>query len=201
MSDIDTNIALLAKDKLLSDDILISNTAIEIARVLNLEGNNKTLGLKFVRAAIDSSTIDEFKEKSAEYGKIKPEILVEIFHRVNQRYKNIIIQITNIDSEEYNEETEFSTFGNVEKLNLDLNKVKGGIVSKGTDKYIFNKPVTQNTSLLGLDKLAALKRASAGKVNTSKKSQILSFTDFENDKATNMYEEYFNTISYDFTLT
>ena len=46
MADIDSNIALLAKDKLLSDDILISNTAIEIARVLNLEGNNKTLGLK-----------------------------------------------------------------------------------------------------------------------------------------------------------
>ena len=57
-----------AKDAVQGEEALISQTAVDIARALNLEGNNQTLGAKFVRNAIDSTSLEQFKEKALQYG-------------------------------------------------------------------------------------------------------------------------------------
>lgn len=57
-----------AKDAVQAEDALISEAAVSIARALNLEGNNQTLGAKFVRNATNSATLEEFKEKALQYG-------------------------------------------------------------------------------------------------------------------------------------
>ena len=68
-SEVDGLIYRRAKDAVQAEDALIGQAATSIARALNLEGNNSTLGAKFVRNAIDSSTLEEFKEKALQYGR------------------------------------------------------------------------------------------------------------------------------------
>ena len=163
-----------ATDLVLNDDSLIASAATSIARALNLEGNNRTLGRKFVRMALDSSDIDNFKEKSSQYGKIKSDLLVEIFHSIKQRHSNLLIQLKN-DSECDDQSSDFLTIpgfsSNSERLNSDMSmtSAKGGLASKQntSTEHKFQIPFgvaskkTQG-SLLGLDKLAQQKRASLG---------------------------------------
>lgn len=58
-----------AKDTVQAEEALIGQAATGVARALNLEGNNRTLGAKFVRHATDSASVEEFKEKASQYGK------------------------------------------------------------------------------------------------------------------------------------
>ena len=194
----DGGLSRRAKEITVNDDMLIGHAAIEVARALNLEGNNKTLGMKIVRSAADSQSFDEFKEKTLQYGKIKAEVLtgksifgnsapkhvyycqivlifltsmslpkipIEIFHNVTQRFNSVFIQLRDGNSDDYDASSgEYSLFGNVERLQSSSEKgglaVKGGLISKHT----FEVPTgtVKKQSLLGLDKLAALKRVNAG---------------------------------------
>ena len=154
-----------ARDRVLADDMLISSASMQIARALNLEGNNRTLGSKIVRCALDSSSLDNFKERAEDYGNIRSEVLQEIYHSVRQRYNNSIIQMRDIGAEEDGDGGEFGAFGNIECL-PGKNILKGGLVPVDAAKHTFQAPTgsgVKKTSLLGLDKLAAQKRLNAGK--------------------------------------
>jgi hypothetical protein len=196
----DGGLSRRAKEITVNDDMLIGHAATEVARALNLEGNNKTLGMKIVRSAADSQSFDEFKEKTLQYGKIKAEVLtgksifgntapkhvyycrvvlifltsmslpkipIEIFHNVTQRFNSVFIQLRDGNSDYEATSGEYSSFGNVERLQSSSEKgglaVKGGLISKHT----FEVPtgtVKKQQSLLGLDKLAALKRVNSGTI-------------------------------------
>ena len=136
-----------------NDSMLIERTAVEIARALNLEGNNRTLGRKFVRMALASNSVDVLKEKSSDYGNIRKELLAEIFHDVKQKYNNILLQIRDADA--HGEESIFGFSGKTETLNLASKQAtRGGLISKSKGSHVFQKPEksVKGISLLGLDR-------------------------------------------------
>jgi hypothetical protein len=139
-----------------NDSMLIERTATEIARALNLEGNNRTLGRKFVRMALAADSIESFKEKSMDYGNIRKDVLVEIFHNVKQKYSNMIIQIRE-QSDVTEEDSMFGFSGKTETLQQLRPEVasRGGLMSKSKETHTFQKPdrnADRNSSLLGLDR-------------------------------------------------
>jgi pre-mRNA-splicing factor ATP-dependent RNA helicase DHX38/PRP16 len=149
-------IARKANELVLDDINLISSTATEISRALNLEGNNKTLGRKFVKIALYSTSIDEFKEKSIEYGQFRRELLIELYHSVHQRYNNIVIQLkSNNNNTNDRNKNDILGFSSTESLQINNNNFKkGGLHS-------FKKPQSNDArrSTLGLDVLAKDKRS------------------------------------------
>lgn len=142
-------------EQIQNDTHLIEIIAVEIARALNLEGNNRTLGRKFVRLALISESFDGFKERSIEYGQIPKEILVEIYHKVKQKYSNLLVQAREDPDHELNENSLFGFSGKTETLSGSTgNVVKGGLQNRETGSHRFQKPEgsSNNKSLLGLDK-------------------------------------------------
>lgn len=151
-------------DEIQNDNNLIENISIEIARALNLEGNNRTLGRKIVRMALMSDNIELFKEKTIEYGQIRKEILIEIFHRIKQKYSNLILHYKELNENDGIEENSLFGFsGKTEVLTSSTNNLlnKGGLRNKDTKNHNFQKPENNNnsdnrgnrpTSILGLDK-------------------------------------------------
>lgn len=142
-------------DSVQNDSLLIERTATEIARALNLEGNNRTLGRKFVRMALASDTIDTFKEKSLDYGNIRKDILVEIFHKVKQKYNNMIVQLRD-QSDVTDADSMFGFSGKTDTLQQLRPEVvlRGGLMPKSRGGHTFKKPNTtdRNVPILGLER-------------------------------------------------
>ena len=135
-----------------NDSSLVGRVAVAIARALNLEGNNKTLGRNFIRLALTSDTIDTFKEKSMQYGNIRKEVLVEIYHDVKQKYNNMLIQLR--DNSDSQGESIFGFSGQTETLRLPIEGgAKGGLL-KAKGGHVFRRPENSQRqgSVLGLDR-------------------------------------------------
>ena len=169
----DGTLSRRAKDLVLSEDVLIATAATAVARALNLEGNNKTLGMKIVRNAVDSSSLEQFKDKAAHYGKIRSEVLMEIYHSVQQRYNNIMIQLQNPLNDE--EDEEYGSFRSAEISKASLTNVVGGL-APAKHKFQMPSSAPKRGSLLGLDKLAAAKRLQQQQTKVSDIGQTESST-------------------------
>lgn len=155
-------------EQIQNDSHLIENVAVEIARALNLEGNNRTLGRKFVRLALISDTLEAFKERSVEYGQIPKEILIEIYHKVKQKYSNSLVQAREDPEDESNENSMFGFSGRTEILNIPTtSKIKGGLQNRETSSHRYEKPPSNNKSMLGLDKHEKSRVSTQPKVSLS----------------------------------
>lgn len=156
----DQQLARRAQELVQDDNVLISTVATEISRALNLEGNNKTLGRKFIRIALNTSDIDDFKAKSIEYGQFRKEFLIELHHSVNQRYINIFNQLKS--NRDIGESDDVLGFCVTESLNTSTSNVKGGLLKIKGSVHSFQKPNNAQKevkkSALGLDTLANEKR-------------------------------------------
>ena len=170
MSRGDDVMARRAAEQVQNDSHLIETVAIEIARALNLEGNNRTLGRKFVRLALVSDSIENFKERSIEYGQVRREILVEIFHRIKQKYANLLLHYRE-ESEgagEVDDQSLFGFSGKTETLNsTQPSHVKGGLQNRETSSHQFQKPEGGGRSTLGLDKHEKSKQQTRSKISVS----------------------------------
>jgi hypothetical protein len=163
--DADATLTRRVAEIIQNDSMLIETTAVEIARALNMEGNNRTLGRKFVRLALASESVDVFKEKTIEYGQIRREILLEIHHRVHQKYSNTLIQQREC-SDGVVDGSLFGFSGKTEKLDMQNEKKssKGGILNRNGSGIVFQKPESLervSKSTLGLDTLSRKKREAA----------------------------------------
>lgn len=150
-------------DQTQNDASLINTTAVDIARALNLEGNNRTLGRKFVRMAVSSSTFEVFKDNSKEYAALPLSLQQKIFDSTKQKAASVLAQMQQgwREREEGNIPqqpggiTGFS--GRTESLETSQNIVRGGLIRGGNaSKHEFQRP-EGGMSALGLDKLARLK--------------------------------------------
>ena len=143
-----------ATETVANDDGIIGSTATTIARAMSLEGNNRTLGRKFVRMALDSPNVDSFVERSKDYAAMKREILSELYHSIIQKRNNVLLQIELDDSDfgelSYGDGQKFLGFSaKVERL--DSNAYTG--TEGGLMKHTFQPPVNRpRASVLGLDK-------------------------------------------------
>ena len=157
-----------------NDAGLIDATAVDIARALNLEGNNRTLGRKYVRMAVASASLGEFRDMSKEYASLPESLQEKIYKEVKKKLESV----KNMMSERVRERGEggegegsesFSGFsGKMDSLGRGDSVVKGGLVR---GKHVYSRPEgvsggasggvrEKKTSALGLDKLAKLKQVS-----------------------------------------
>jgi flagellar biosynthesis GTPase FlhF len=129
-----------AAEQVQNDNMLIETVAVEVARALNLEGNNRTLGRKFVRLALVSESIDAFKEKTIEYGQVRKEILVELYHRVKQKYSNLLVHFREESEGEIDDESLFGFSGKTETLvSYQPSSTKGGLLNRDAS-HQYQKP-------------------------------------------------------------
>jgi pre-mRNA-splicing factor ATP-dependent RNA helicase DHX38/PRP16 len=152
------SIPRLAADRILGDEALAGSVAVAVARAANLEGNNRTLGRKLVRAAMDcrSEGVDSFAVRVNEYCSLRRAVIEDLFNMVVQRYKGVVVQLSHAD-EGGEAPSDGIGFGSTTtKLQSQLPS-KGGLIT-------FNKPESggssaqKSKSLLGLDVLAKEKR-------------------------------------------
>jgi pre-mRNA-splicing factor ATP-dependent RNA helicase DHX38/PRP16 len=163
-----------AYDRVQGDGYLIEGTAVTVARALNLEGNNRTLGRKLVRLALDHRDKGEssFSEKAIEYGPIGRSTLNEVFHTVQQKYRSTINQLkSNVEEPPSSGEGVGGFSGKGERLKSDFrgSSHKGGLISNAS-----GPSGGPTKSVLGLDRLAREKRS----------QPQLSFTDDDHDDIT-----------------
>jgi hypothetical protein len=163
-------------DQTQNDASLINTAAVDIARALNLEGNNRTLGRKFVRMAVSSTSFDDFKDSSKEYAALPVSLQQKIYDSTKQKAASIMAQLQQGKREQEQEQERgvatqsagsFSGFsGTNDRLETTENITRGGLVK--SDKHVFSRPDggmsapprEKKTSALGLDKLAKLKQVS-----------------------------------------
>jgi hypothetical protein len=161
-------LARRAAEQVQNDSHLIETVAVEVARALNLEGNNRTLGRKFVRLALVSDSIENFKERTIEYGQVRKEILVEIFHRIKQKYANLLLHYREESEGEVDDQSLFGFSGKTETLNsTQPSHIKGGLQNRDTSSHQFQKPEGSGRSTLGLDKHEKSKQKSRSKISVS----------------------------------
>ena len=158
-------------DQTQNDPSLIETAAVEIARALNLEGNNRTLGRKFVRIAVSSKNFEAFQDMSKEYASLPVTLQRTIYDSVKHKYDGILAQMQQENGDNNGDSppkpgTIMGFSGKTESLlRTSENITKGGLIKK--DKHIYSRPEgtastgrEHKTSALGLDKLAKLKQVS-----------------------------------------
>jgi len=175
-SESDNMLSRKASEAVQNDNLLIEKAAVQCARALNLEGNNRTLGRKVVRMALHSDSLDIFKEKSLQYGNISKDILMELFHDVKQKYANLMLQYRdNVDAED--EECILGFSGKMETLNPEASTSgsrKGGLQVRGTEKRgAPSQAHSTQKSHLGLKDISHEKRKVAGNQNRSNCSNTI----------------------------
>jgi hypothetical protein len=170
-----------AAEQVQNDSLLIETVAVEVARALNLEGNNRTLGRKFVRLALVSESIDAFKERTIEYGQVRKEILVELYHRVKQKYSNLLLHYREEAEGEIEDESLFGFSGKTETLvSSQSSSVKGGLQNRDA-AHQYQRP---EGARLGLERHEKSKQ-SKSKVTVSWEGEEEPLSTVSNDKSSN----------------
>jgi pre-mRNA-splicing factor ATP-dependent RNA helicase DHX38/PRP16 len=152
------SIPRLAADRVLGDEALADSVAVAVSRAANLEGNNRTLGRKLVRAAMDcrSEGVDSFAARVNEYCSVRRAVVEDLFNLVVQRYKGVVVQLSHAD-EDGEAPSDGIGFGSTATKLQSQSPSRGGLIT-------FNKPGSGGStaqkprSLLGLDVLAKEKR-------------------------------------------
>ncbi|OZJ04171.1 hypothetical protein BZG36_02176 [Bifiguratus adelaidae] len=168
-------------------DDLVHNIAVELSRVLNLVNPNDLLAKRVIQIARRETNVDQFVKACHTFGRFRDEFLYDIYTTITQFDKRTST-VPEGSPKPIEEPKQRSS--EVLVLGSDAN---GGLVaglnkSSGSDESrpIFKAPTAEvGQSRLGLDKLAAEKRAAAKTAGNgdghSKRIKLTSTEEWEDD--------------------
>ncbi|WVO13862.1 hypothetical protein L204_101485 [Cryptococcus depauperatus] len=146
----------------LNENEFTHQIAIEMSRIMNLINPNDVLGKRIVEIAKGNRTGDAFLRAVSTFGKFPQDAMLSLHTRILAHLAILHSQSPPRNAKKQLGEERLEGMEHDDTDTLAPEPARKGGLRRGGDAPTFRAPVTARPSILGLDKLAAEKRAAAG---------------------------------------